>query len=245
MKTTLKRQEFWRLRYQERPYLSDVTDKELAQRFRDVVTNYVVLTEKGQIGCPSERLESETWLEKITHLMEEYNKRGGIPEGILSNGDIPMPTYPQMPKGAEAFNRISIPEYGILLVKYTEKEYAEDMIHKGRILIRPASKFNDASLNNAINDDELTIKSIASKSEVEIEVLDKYKRKSGRNIEALGDVVVSVKATTDYFVYCLSTVLACRLFGDLEYDACVIIKDTEEFSKRLARVTSLSLHNLS
>ena len=52
------------------------------------------------------------------------------------------------------------------------------------------------------------------------------------SIRPIGDTI-SVGINSNYFVYCLSTALAPRLFLDFGYDACIVVSNWRAFAEKL------------
>ena len=150
----IPRHEAMRQKYYMRPYLKDASDSELAERFRHIMLNLSSISPEGKIGPNMKSPNIHYWTEPFTHIIEEYNRRGGLPAGILDENSIPKVTHPDQPTGYKILNGKPAPEPPCA-IKLGHKQHMEEMYKKGRILIRPASDYNDPSLNPAIQDDEL------------------------------------------------------------------------------------------
>jgi hypothetical protein len=115
------------------------------------------------------------------------------------------------------------------VIKYGERQYLEPMLRHGRIRISPASKYNDASLNRAIRDDELR---------AELDVNDFGMSGTGGALESLlfrfsKRRKITKQLNTNYYVYCMSRRFATRLAHDFGGDCCVVIRDPGAFAERL------------
>lgn len=221
-----------------RPYLATATDAALEQRFCDVLTNYLAINVEGKIGPDIERESMLYWSSRITHLFEEFGRRGGIPQGAGQTAKFPRPTFPDVPKGAEAFKAIKTPPPGEFLAKFMKRIYAEKLVYKGEVRVAPATTYDDPSLNSALCDDELKVCTCIPKDEMKATVLDKETRKPKGDLELTNDVTVAVTSDTNYYVWCMTSSLSIRLFQDFDVDACVIIHSPSEFAKRLSRAMS-------
>jgi hypothetical protein len=60
----------------------------------------------------------------------------------------------------------------------------------------------------------------------------KVTREDGTAIRVIGDIKYSV-SDIDYFAYCLSSEWDPALYDDFGVDCCAVIKDSEEFARRL------------
>jgi hypothetical protein len=233
-KPVFKRSDVWRLQYRKRRrYLEHLTDEELGQRLRDIMGNTMVLKEDGRIGFVSLEKGGGYWLEKFTHVHEEYCLRGqNFPAGVLKNVNIHKPTYPDPPKSVAAIEGRVFKE-GTFLVKYGKACFMKLLFDEGQIQIKPASMYDDPSLNCAIRDNELSRTIYKLPSEVRINVIDKNTGKPSAEIKPIGNIANTSQCVTNYYLYCFSCFYDHRLFSDFNYDACVIIKQPFEFEKIL------------
>jgi hypothetical protein len=104
-----------------------------------------------------------------------------------------------------------------VLFKFGRKKWNQQIL-TGKIRMRPASEFKeDASENPAIRDDELRL----SCSD-EANILREYR-------------------CDDYFVFCVSGVYDYRLYRDFKSDSCLVIKDADEFGRRIRKSAELDL----
>lgn len=239
MNVRMTRSDFWRQRYRQRPYLRLASDEELAQRFRDVMKNTLLLTAKGQIGVVGR--ENAFWWELMTHLFEEYGNRGGIPINLASKDTVPNATYPDEPKATKALSGVKLPSPTSCLIKFGKREHLQPMISDGVVRISPASYYSDPSLNAAQQDDELSIHSYAMPDEVTANIIDTDTLKPKGTIKPRGNVKFTIRANQDYYVYCLAHTLDIRLFDDFEADSCIIIRQPAAFKKKLISATSKKL----
>jgi|ERR1051325_1716892 hypothetical protein len=226
----MRRQDLWRLEYQEDPYLEVLETSELKDRFLAVMDNGLFVTDELKIGMLSIAAGGGYWLASSTHLFEEFGKRGGIPGGF-DQRSVPNLEWPGLSTAVRIFND-SKAKYSVALVRLGEAKYLREAFETGRIYIQPASTYADPSLNRAVRDDELQLK-IYRKSSVFTRLYDEYGKalrpsgpKHGRRVETL-------RAPTNYFVYCMSIERSVRLFGDFKYDACLIIHQPIMFVRRL------------
>lgn len=241
----IKRHELWRLQYRSHRYLEHLTDKELKQRAKDVHCNSLVLTEQGKIGLHPINEGGIYWLETWTHVLEEFELRyGPYPAGFtdLSIRDSIIEEAPFLKslkhfeqhgiqKAIKAFRELNV-ETGTYLVKYGKYRYLNTVLEKGVICINPASFYNDPSLNHAIRDSELQLIVQVHPRDIKLEFLDKGSMRL-KAIEARSNVAVTFRSHTDYYVYCLSSTFAPRLFYDFEADSCLLVTQPAKFVERL------------
>lgn len=236
----LPKHELMRARYRERPYLKDTKDIELAERFNDISLNLSTLTHEGKIGVVMSSSNIDFWTEKITHVFEEYSRRGGIPPELLKENGIPKPTYPVVPNGSKILKGKPFPTPPHA-IKFGEKKHIEEMYNRGKIRISPASLYKDPSLNHAINDNELKRLCIGQKDGTTLRVLNQDTGEPGEEIELIGDFEISTNSTTNYYAFCTCAKYDYRLIDDFGYDAMVIISDGDEFRDRLYKAMKSKL----
>lgn len=229
MESHLTRSDLWRQQYRRRPYLRSADKEQVDQRLRDVMSNMTRLTEKGQIGPLPLGPEGAYWFEMFTHLLEEYNSRGGIPRDVLDADTIPKATYPDIPKASTAMSRIQFPSGKPFLVKFMKRQYADSFVMNGALRVAPASFYSDTSLNKAIRDDELSLTACYPKDEITITVRDQKTGISKGVIKPTSDLKMCTMSETDYYVLCMSRGVDLRLFDDFESDCCVIIRKVGRF----------------
>lgn len=148
----MKLHETWRYHYTSNPYLLGAPDDRLASRFKDVFVNQTELTENAQIA-PLPIGEEHAFMEKFTHLLEEYGLRSGglAPPHVIQAARAPMLKYFENgePIATKIFRNYAAPT-SPFTVKYGRREHLEPMLRAGRVRISPASYYNDAGHNDAV-----------------------------------------------------------------------------------------------
>lgn len=183
-----------------------LSDKEIDQRFADVITNQTILTEEGKIG-----IVGIEWLEKLTHLDAELGMRGrGWPDSQTLGNRLATPQAVPSKLGAKIRARCTrgIPNQ-FSIFKYGKREHLQKLLCDGRLRLSPASIYNDSSLNVAIADDELRF-----------EKIDGFKR-------------TGYKYRGDYYCFCSSWLHSDRLIADFQATAVLFIHEPQEFFLRL------------
>ena len=227
-----RRQEIWEEDYRRRRYLADASDADVAQRFRDILFNYHSVTAEGRLGVNTDREESLRCLPLLTHVLQEFNLRGGIPAEIASKSDLPFITFPELPNGFKILNGATMPERP--LIKFGKKEHMAAMLQEGTIRIAAASSYADPSLNRAIKDDELSLSVFALKNEASVQVADRTTGKSGPRLQAIGDVTIT-DSVFEFYVYCMCEKYDYRLLDDFGATAMVVIHDHRAFGQRFLK----------
>lgn len=220
----MKRHEMWREEYGSRPYLQHLSDAELNRRHDDVAANYVELKSDGRIGVVPPDEGGSYWGRLYTHVLEEMGNRGMRPNhGRVKDS--------HLPEGADRVAAAGLREVEVpdetYLVKYGQARYLRPLLDNGELRIAPATDFADPSLNPAKHDEELQVNAVALPDELEITLPD------GSALQPVGNVNITWSASTNYYVWCLSSVLDPRLFRQFGYDACLLIPDPQAFLDRV------------
>lgn len=238
----IKRHHHWRLDYRLRRYLKHLGETDLAQRRKDIMENMLVLTEDLKIGVYSVGNELESWSILFTHLLEECVLRDyTYPAPFEALVDIQFPKYdwPGISQGIAAFKAMNL-NPGTFLVKYGVKQFLRPMLERGLVRVMPAASYGDPSLNQAVRDEELENTSYLP-PETRFNVFDGKSGNFKGTLNSVGNVQVTTKAYTNYYVYCLSQVFSPRMFGDFEADSCLIIKSPYQFMKRMVQAFGKNL----
>jgi len=226
------------VKYDEDPYLEYLTVTELYGRFNDLMQNLLTYTESGKVGIqPPQSGGSEDdrdngindpsrWIIRFTHALQEFDRRGLPIPGpeITRQTPILQRFYTKAARATEIWNNAGRAR-DPYLVKFGQKQHLLEMMEQGKIRVAPASYYSDPSLNPAIQDSELEIKFNLRGARI-------Y-QPSGEEIPVIGDVKISDRLESDFYVWCCSYEYDVRLFDDFHYDACLIIDEPSEFLSRL------------
>ena len=238
--TPLARHERWRLQYRQKPYLTEASEAALAQRLKDVMNNMTTLTPEGKIGLLPIRPDGVRWMILFTHVLEEYESRGGILP-IPSDTPFPQATAPDLPQAVVALKKLKMPKPGQTLIKLGKRVHMQKLYENGRIRIAPAGSYSDPSLNRAIKDDELKFDRTMPGSEVTITLMDQETDEPKKDVKPIGEGTKTTSLATNYYVYCMTHTMSYRLFDDFEADSCVIIRDPAAFCALLQEAVQAKL----
>ena len=228
--------EFWRASYRQNRYARYLNQGELNWRFRDILFNIITLTTEGKVGVLPVGPTRMRWWELMAHTLEEfYLRHGAYPAGFTKDilQAAPYPDFAGVlaSKAASAF--ASRPAYKQpVLVRHGSPEFMTALYEHGKLRVRNASYYKTPDHNGAVRDDELRLHvSLALNREMVSKVArnpqDIPAGYTGQRIDFRFD------HQRDFWLYCLTSSLDPRLFVDFEATACVVIKDPEEFRRRL------------
>lgn len=222
----------WREEYRSRPYLEHVSNPVLNQRHDDLAANAVGLTSDGRIGAlPPEEGEAY-WLRLYTHVLEEMGDRRMRPDHRrVKSSHLPV----RADRVAAATVRGGKVTGSPYLVKYGHARHLHPLLESGELRIAPATDFADPGLNPAKKDEELRVGTVALPDDLEISL------PGGSTLDPVGNVNITWSASTNYYVWCLTSVLDPRLFRQFGYDACLLIPDPGTFLERVLEGLSCEL----
>jgi len=246
----MARSDLWRLQYRNDPYARHLSHDELTRRFHEILLNLLTATPNGvgfhpaEIGADEISNESTIWMERVTHVLEEFKLRYGPYPAGLKETPPPPSKIPEFAselarKAARRLEAIGASPEDVF-VKFGKRKYMEMLHTDGALRIQPATYFAASAHNDAVKDDELTLDASLDLSREEVTALLS-------NPEEVPDlpryrVDVKLQLESDYWLYCLSSSLVPRLFIDYDADACVIIRDRARFTSMLQKA---SLQKLS
>lgn len=228
----MKRHEWWRKEYRSRPYLEHASNAELNRRHEDIAANHVGLTADGRIGVLPPEEGGAYWGRLYTHVLEEMRDRRMRPDHRRVENS-------HLPEGADrvaaaALREVEVPDTPYL-VKYGHVRHLQPLLDNGEVRVAPATCFADSGLNPAKHDEELRVSTVALPDEFEISLPD------GSMLDPVGNVDITWSASTNYYVWCLSSVLDPRLFRQFGYDASLLIPDPRVFLERVLEGLSREL----
>jgi len=240
----MARSDVWRLQYRRDRYARHLLHAELIRRFNDLLLNLVTVTPNG-IGLGSGEIspdeisnESTVWMEKVTHVLEEFKLRYGPYPGGLKGNAPPVSKIPELASELARKTARRLEARGAdpsdVFIKFGQRKYMEMLYSSGGLRIQPATYFAATVHNEAVKDDELTIEASLDLSREEIAALVS----NPQEVPAASPrqrVDVKLQLESDYWLYCLSSSLVPRLFIDYDADACVVIRDRARFTSMLQK----------
>lgn len=218
--------EFWEFFYEIHRYLKNINEKKLIERYKDICRNFHVLTNEDRHIIPiNSFLSSWYWYLKEHQTRYEFHLRG-----------VPLPNEPPQPMApiSKPFSPKS-PNACDVIFRYGNLKYMKQIVEEGRIRISPASKYKDGAIFNPRTDDEL------NKHLWDMGGNIKITTQNGKEIPIIGDLKRSVSTSSNYYTLCLSCDFEPIIFEEFNYDSCVVVKNPEEFTRRLEQETKNQL----
>jgi hypothetical protein len=228
----LAQHEVWRLNYLSYPYLIGAPDDRVAERFRSIFINATELDRAGQLGLLPLRVD-DSFMQKFTHIQEEYGSRGGTPVDVVRAARAPILRYFEHgdPIAVKMFAGYAMPSQPIL-VKYGLRKHLGPMLHDGDIRICQASYYNDDSHVDAVKDDEMhrTFYIPTFRQRLAGQHFLDFR---GHRISFGNDDIALPIVVSDYYLFSLCDHIYYRLPTDFNFDAALIIHDPIRFSQRV------------
>lgn len=229
----MKLHQTWRLQYRQRRYLEFADLDKIEQRTKDIIANVTTLTEKGQIGLHSMEKEGGYWMRLFTHILEEHSLRdSGFRPGFMKDASVPVASFPRQPGAIEVLKGRAI-DLNKCIFKFGKRVHLEALLNEGKLRIAQASYYSDPSLNAAIRDDELQFNFEMHLKGFRIQTLDQRTRQPTGETYPIGNVSMTKRMPSDYWILCLAHAYPLRAFDDFGADACLVIREPQLFEKRL------------
>lgn len=191
--------------------------------------NLLVFSEDGSPAF-DQTTQMQGLIERFIHIAAEMNHRKTpLLVNFLEDASGYLCRYPNIRRAIKAWNNCK-PVMGKYLVKFGKRTYLSQMRDAGKIQIKPASYYDDPSLNQAIQDQELLRTSVLPQG-----TKLKMQMNSGNyeEIEGILNISLTHSSPTDFYVYCLTKLYQHRLFDDFKADAALVIYDLNKFFRRL------------
>ncbi|MBT3385703.1 MAG: hypothetical protein HN778_10365 [Prolixibacteraceae bacterium] len=227
---TLKQKQEWREIYKQKRYLANLSIISLKIRLEEILSNLLNFSKNGEPFF-DQTIKMKGLIERYIHVDEEMNQRE-IYESSIKNPGKYLNKYTNVENAIKAWDNRKLTE-GKHLVKFGKKEHLCQMKENGNIRINPASFYNDSSLNKAVQDDELSQTTMLPKG-------TKIKRQNSNSefeeIKGVQNLSMTNKYTTNFYVYCMSTIYQHRLFDDFNANACLLIYNEKIFLDKFLRI---------
>lgn len=216
----------WRKNYLSSRYLTPLSLSGLESRLDDILINLLIFLKDGSISF-DQTSQMNGLVERFVHLDEEMNQRG-MSINLVNKASEYKEKYPNIVKAIKAWNDRK-PLTGEYLVKFSKKEYLEQIKDLGKIRVSAAAFYNDPSLNLAVRDDELSQKIILPPG---TKIRKRMTSGEYEEIKGIQNISMTSSYPENFYVYCLTKTYQHRLFDDFNADACLLIYDLKRFLDR-------------
>lgn len=218
-------EEIWTREYAENRYLHHLSQENLDQRLRAILTNMLYL-DRGTLPHELSALE---WREHLRHVREEYCQRG-ISSQSIEAAFSAVELWPRLKLAANEYQEYDGPPGQ--LFRFCMERYLRPFLQDGKLTLFPASRYISSELLASQRDDELSrTRFIDGTTGKRMHHMDKEGNR--HPIKTVGSITLSNNLRTDYYSWFTSTTFDPRLFDDFQKDACLVIHDFDTFSERL------------
>jgi hypothetical protein len=208
--------------------LDNATLEELEFRFDDIARNIYTLTPEAKVGARRPDQGGHMWAQKMMDLALECYRRNGDIEDL--GGIYEFPVRGEMLPIVEA-NK-SLAEHATksgVFCKYGQEKWMRELIESGSLRLSPASYYRGGEHNIARQDDELLLRTYVTPYDYDLGLVGTLRSSLPERCWA----VVDNRKPTDHYLYCVTVTFDFRSFFDFDADTCVIIRDQDEFVRRL------------
>ncbi len=243
----MKQHELWRHEYHSNRYMRDLTNEQLLARAGHLSTNSFVHAEDGRVAMKAiDLIGDSSGIQRYTHVLEEIALRGidAQDQRVIDAMRVPQPKSPKVMRAIKTLAGRKWPEN--IIVKFGKRKYMADLLLAGRGRVSPATSYGDESLGYARADNESCVTGFLDPADSHrfMVINDEPGHSFGSDVDVpyLGSVPISIRANTDFYVYCLAESTDARLFDDFpDADACVVITRPDEFKVRVWNAVSAEL----
>lgn len=233
-------QDCWKYAYYKSPYLLLEEDETIKERFSDVFTNGFEISEEGKMSFTPMSGNDHQFSKLLTEMLEEMNWRGIISSDLKGSSKDQVQAYFSggIPKGVKLFEGVKNTSNNWLL-KFSQREYVEDMYKFGRFRISPASYYSKGSHIRAMKDLE-TVRDYRLRSINDIlKGIDSVEFQ-GEKTNIINGIVPIQFVMGNYFLFCTCRDISRRMPTDFEADSVLIIKNKGEFIQRIKTELQIS-----
>lgn len=223
--------------YEAAPYLRNAHDEALKKRHESICGNLWEPNSSGEAELRHDAGERAYWTKRLTGVRSEMHRRGQLSEvgydeaTLLAGNTLPSTII-------KAIDGLKLPRKKFL-VRFSSAQYTRDALERGSFLIKPAGTYKtDSSLNAAQADDELSHFAVTAERKLKMQLhgyLPGEDPSQARPIHHTPLEMFHYMNTSNFYVLCMADAFNPRMFVDFKADAALIIKDPNEFSRRIGR----------
>ncbi|WP_131814557.1 hypothetical protein [Cognatishimia maritima] len=225
--------EHMRLSYCKKPFLYFDTDEEITQLAYDAANNIQYLGEEGKIEARP--VDNDYWFrvwQTFQETMEEMARRGIHPREIIGDRDkFAQYFHDGEPVGLRLLKGVSFAPFKKLL-KFSRRDYVQDMLNIGRFRISPASSYNNPAYNVAMADVEVERRYRVSLISEYMDGEDFIEVKGNRIPVSQGYLPVDFPLP-DYYLFSTCGLPERRMPTDFQSNAALLIHRPREFVRRI------------
>jgi len=206
-----------------------MTEEQLCVRYAALLENAVDFDDSGAPFIA--RSSNPYWSKRLCWTEEEFRARSLVERSIeLRHIELARPR-PHVLAARELWSTVKQPEFGSYILKFSQRAHVEAMLAKGRFRISPSASYDDPSLNRAIRDNELTAQVVfPAGTRLSVKLNGEFEE-----IRNIAGPLCHNRHCENFYVFCAAGSFDPRLFDDFQADACLLVRDLQQFGLSLLR----------
>ena len=219
----------WLEEYRTSRDYAHLTEEQLCGRYASLLENTIEFNDSGSAFVARSALPY--WSKRLCWTEEELRLRS-LTERIaeLQQRELARPR-PRVAAARSLWSSIEIPEFGSYILKFGQRQHVEEMLSKGRFRVAPAAWYNDPSLNPALRDNELVAQVFFPRgSRLSVKIEGEY-----QEIPGIVGPLCHNRHCENFYVFCAAGRFDPRLFDEFQADACLLVRDLQDFGLALIR----------
>jgi len=222
--------EEWRREYENLRYLREVHDAVLQRRFDDLTSNLWSTDPAGNVVPTWDPNRRRNLRRLILHVMLEQMERAKMPsrdfdETALREASAARYRPPRL--------KTSFAGSPVCFAKFGRREHIAEAFDRGALL-KPASSYDDPSLNPAQADKELEHAAITPNEHLMFKLYGPDANGNEVEIPVQKKELFRYMMVPDYYVWCCGLGYDARLFHEFQAEAVLVIRDKNAFRARLS-----------
>lgn len=214
--------------YMQSRYLREASDEALKRRLAVIANNLWSTGRDGEVTQPRSLDHRRGMLELYIHVLREQMERSKSGELAFDEAAVRLKASTGYVQRRTILPITFEPD---CYAKFGKKEHILSAID-GKLLIQPAAKYSDPSLNSAQMDNELQhhVRTPNERLMMRLIGLDEH----GNEVEVKphwGELFRYMNVP-NFYVWCCGLGYDARLFSDFEADAALVVKDKAAFEER-------------
>lgn len=227
--------------YDATPYLRNAADQALETRHKAICGNLWQPDIGGNAVLRTDPMELRYWVRQLTGVRTEMHRRGLAAEVVFDEATL-LPNHALPAPVIKATENLALPRKEFI-VRFSKAEYVRDALEQGKFKINPAVIYkHDSSLNAAQADDELSHFAVTANRQLKMELVGFLPGEDASQARPMPHKPLEMfhfMNTSNFYVLCMSGRFNARMFVDFKADAALVIKNPDEFSRRLGKAIAV------
>lgn len=223
--------------YMQSCYLREASDEALQQRLAVIANNLWSTGRDGEVTQPRSLDHRHGILELYIHVLREQMERSKSGELVFDEAAVRLKASTRYVQRRMVHPITFGPN---CYAKFGKKEHILSAL-TGKLLIQPAAKYRDPSLNAAQLDNELQHHVRTPNERLMMRLIGLDEHGNEFEIKPHWGELFRYMNVPNFYVWCCGLGYDARLFSDFEADAALVIKDKVAFEERITRAMDKQL----